>query len=279
VRAEVLEVRRCAVIGSPVAHSLSPALHRAAYAALGLSWRYDAEEVTAQRLPGFLAGLGPQWRGLSVTTPLKRVMGERCTQVDGAAAQLAGVNTVLLEPGGERIGVNTDVAGMVTALRAGGVADVETVTIMGGGATATSALFAAAELGARTVTVVVRTPSRARGLRQLGDRLSLRVAVAELSQAPQLAADVLISTIPAAAQPPFARQLAAGARTVLDVVYAPWDTPLLLAAEASGRTTVHGFEMLLHQAARQVELMTGVATAPVSVMRAAGLSAAVYDGP
>ncbi len=271
--AEGAEARRCAVIGSPVAHSLSPVLHRAAYDALGLPWRYDAVEVTAQSLPAFLAGLGPQWRGLSVTMPLKRTIADCCARLDGVAAQLAGVNTVLLEPGGERIGVNTDVTGMVTALQEGGVEDADTVMVVGGGATASSALMAAAELGARVVTVMVRHPGRAAHLRELADRLGLELAIHALSSAAPPGADVLISTIPAAAQAPYASQLAASARTVLDVVYAPWDTPLLLAAEASGRATVRGFEMLLHQAARQVELMTGVAAAPVSTMRAAGVSA------
>lgn len=273
MRAEDASSVRCAVIGSPVSHSLSPALHRAAYDALGLTWRYDAIDVTAGRLPAFLADLGPQWRGLSVTMPLKRAIADWCTQLDGVAARLAGVNTVLLEPGGQRVGVNTDVTGMITALQEAGVGSVQTVIIMGGGATAATALVAAAELGAQGVTVLVRRPGKAAHLPELADRLGLELAIRALS-ATAPAADVLISTIPAAAQTSYAAQLVESARTVLDVVYAPWDTPLLLAAEASGRPAVHGFEMLLHQAARQVELMTGVAAAPVSTMRAAGLSAA-----
>lgn len=269
--------RRCGIIGSPVAHSLSPALHRAAYRALGLNWDYVAAEVTAEQLLSFLVGLAPQWRGLSVTMPLKRPILGWCDEVDHLGMAVQAVNTVLIEPDGRRLGYNTDATGLLAALQQAGVRAAASLTIVGGGATAASALAAGAELGCRTATVLVRSPEGAAGasLIDLGERLGISVQVLGLASAGgQIAADLLVSTIPAAAQPPYVAGLVTRADTVFDVVYSPWVTPLLAAAERAQRRTVHGFELLLHQAGRQVELMTGVAAAPLAAMRTAGLAAA-----
>lgn len=254
---------------------MSPALHTAAYQALGLVWDYDAVDVTAKQLPGFLAGLGPRWRGLSVTAPLKLPMLQWCDQLDHLGAMVSAVNTVLVEPDGRRLGYNTDVTGLVEALRQAGVAGADRLIVVGGGATAASALAAGAELGCGAATVFMRTPTAGAPLIGVGERLGIAVRVLSLeSAAAQPAADVLISTIPAAAQSAYVVALVGLADTVLDVIYDPWDTPLIQAAEQVRRRAVHGFELLLHQAGRQVELMTGVATAPLTRMRAAGLAAA-----
>jgi shikimate dehydrogenase len=277
--AERETVRRCAVIGSPVAHSLSPALHSAAYRALGLPWEYDLCYVTADQLPTFLAGLGPEWRGLSVTMPLKRPMLAECDEVDGPSELVRSVNTVVLDEGGRRLGYNTDVTGLVAALQHAEIRSVDSMVVVGAGATAASALVAGAELGCASATVLARRPERSAVLLGVGERVGMTVTLHSLESTDwPAAADLLVSTIPAAAQPTIASTLVERVDTVLDVIYAPWRTPLLEAADAARRRAVHGFEMLLHQAGRQVELMTGVAAAPLSAMRSAGLAAAGQAG-
>jgi shikimate dehydrogenase len=275
MRAETTASRRCAVIGSPIAHSLSPALHHAAYQALELSWTYDALDVTVEQLPDFLAGLRADWRGLSVTMPLKRPMLTWCHEVDPLSALVGSVNTVVLEADGRRFGYNTDITGLVAALQSAGIETVQSLVVVGGGATAASALVAGAELGCSTATVLARDPQRSAVLSALGERCGVRVALRTLASAgSQRPADLLISTIPAKAQPPYVASLVELAGTLLDVTYAPWRTPLLQAAESAERRVVYGFELLLHQAVRQVELMTGVPAGPLAAMRAAGLVAA-----
>src|SRR4051794_9505257 len=152
--------RRCAVLGSPIAHSLSPVLHRAAYVDLGLDWSYDAVEVAEDRLAAFLDGLDAEWRGLSLTMPLKRAVLPLLDHVEEGAARAGGANTVLLGAG-RRVGHNTDVPGAVAALRERGVMSVDSATVLGGGATAASVLLALADLGCRDATVVVRAIGRA----------------------------------------------------------------------------------------------------------------------
>ena len=268
--------RRCAVLGSPVAHSLSPALHRAAYRELGLDWRYDAVEVTVEGLAGFLGSLGPEWRGLSLTMPLKRGVLPLLAQASDTARLAGAANTVLIGDDGSREGHNTDVPGMVRALGERGVDRAGTAIVVGGGATATSAVVALARLGCRQVTLLVREPARAQETIEAADRLDPppQVRVARLGeQAGAGRADVVVCTIPAAAQGPYAESLAAAADVLFDVVYDPWPTPLARAARAAERTLVGGLDLLVHQATRQVELMTGCAEAPLAAMRAAGEAA------
>lgn len=265
---------RAAVLGSPVAHSLSPVLHTAAYRALGLTgWRYDAIECDEQQLPGLLGGLGPDWVGLSLTMPLKRAVLPLLDWADPLVSCVDAANTVVLRDG-RRAGYNTDVPGMTTAMRMAGVAPVGNVVVIGAGATACSALAALRDSGARDVTVAVRALPRAEHLVTVAGRLGVRVRLAGLG--PELAHqrwDLLISTVPGDAADPVAARLASGevtARVVLDVGYDPWPTALAAAALAAGATVISGYELLLQQAAGQVELMTGRA-APVEAMRAAGL--------
>jgi shikimate dehydrogenase len=274
-----LRGRRCAVLGSPVGHSLSPALHRAAYRELGLDWRYDAVEVTADGLAGFLAGLGRQWRGVSLTMPLKRAVMGLLDDASPLALTADAANTVLIDDHGRRSGHNTDVAGIELALREHGVDHVRTATVLGGGATATSAVLALHRLGCSQVTLLVREPARAREVLEA----SARVPTGPTVRVAPLAAvgpgheppgcDVVVSTVPASAQEPLVDPLVTAAEVVFDVLYDPWPTPLVSAASAAGRTVLGGLDLLLHQAARQVELMTGCPQAPLEAMRAAGTAA------
>jgi shikimate dehydrogenase len=267
--------RRAAVLGAPIAHSLSPALHRAAYRQLGLaSWRYDEIECDEQRLPALLDSLGPEWAGLSLTMPLKRAVLPLLDYTEPLAAGVGAANTVVFADG-QRRGFNTDVGGIVTALSEAGVTSEGNVVVLGNGATACSALAALRQIGATEIAVAVRAPDRAEPLLAVAHRLGVRVRLISLGT--DLASQpwhLLVSTIPAAAAEPTAAQLSAGeltAAAVLDVGYDPWPTPLAAAAAKTGSSVISGYEMLVHQAAGQVELMTGQ-QAPVAVMHAAGLA-------
>ncbi|MFF0312489.1 shikimate dehydrogenase [Streptosporangium sp. NPDC004379] len=261
---------RAAVLGSPIAHSLSPVLHRAAHAAMGLDgWHYEAIECDEAALPGLVAGLGPEWAGLSLTMPLKRAVLPLLGTVSDLAVRVGGANTVVFD-GGARHGHNTDVHGIVRALTEAGVAPPRSATILGGGATAASALAALRELGLAEATLVVRDPERARTTAGAAERLETALQVLTFDKVgTALETDLVVSTLPAGAADGLA-DLVAGVPALFDVVYAPWPTRLAAAVAARGGTVVGGFPMLLHQAARQVELMTGRTDVPVEAMRAAG---------
>ena len=262
--------RRCAVLGSPIAHSLSPVLHRAGYRAAGLDWSYDAREVTESTLGAFLDGLDDTWRGLSLTMPLKRTVVPLLDELSTRAAQAQAANTVILE-GGRRVGHNTDIPGAAAALRERWSGPVERSVILGGGATAASTLLALADLGCREVTLVVRDEARARETLDAARRHPAPPAVQLRGfDAAAVTADVLVSTIPAAAQSEAVVRLAAEVSVVFDVTYDPWPTPLAAFARSERRILVSGLDLLVHQAAEQFTLMTGLADAPVDAMREAG---------
>lgn len=266
---------RAAVLGSPIAHSLSPALHRAAYAALDLAWTYDAYDVDEARLPAFVAGLDDTWRGLSLTMPLKRVIIGLCDEVTGVARDVEAVNTVVRERDGTLHGSNTDVDGMVRALQAAGTTHASTATVVGGGATATSSVAALATLGVRHLSVVAREPDRARAVVDLAAARGMTVTTHRLETWDPEPCDVAVSTVPATAQATWAAALVETAGLVHDVVYDPWVTPLVAAARDLGTEVVGGFELLLAQAGLQVEAMTGCPPdqVPWTAMREAGLAA------
>lgn len=146
---------RAAVLGSPIAHSLSPVLHNAAYRALGLDdWEYGRFELDEAGLPDFLAGLAPgTWAGFSLTMPLKRAVIPLLDEVSETALAVDAVNTLVFEADGRRTGDNTDVLGLVAALRERGIERVPSAAVLGAGATASSALAALARLGAEQITV------------------------------------------------------------------------------------------------------------------------------
>ncbi len=265
---------RAAVLGSPIAHSLSPALHRAAYAALGLDgWTYDAIECDEARLPGLIASRDGSWAGLSLTMPLKRAVLPLLDRTEPLAADVGGANTVVFADG-QRHGYNTDVPGMVAALAEAGVSSPASATILGAGATACAALAALRAVGLSMAVVQVRDQARAGGLlaaaRRLGMTVELRPFGSEVRDG-----HLLVSTVPADAADFYAERSwvqRSQPSAVLDVVYHPWPTTLAQAASQWGAIAISGFDLLLHQAARQVELMTGLAPAPLAAMRAAGQS-------
>ncbi|MGW0590477.1 shikimate dehydrogenase [Streptosporangium sp. NPDC002607] len=263
---------RAAVLGSPIAHSLSPYLHRAAYEGMGLhDWRYEAIECEEAGLPGLLDGLDADWAGLSLTMPLKRAVLPLLDTVSELALQVGGANTVILRDGA-RHGHNTDVYGIVRALAEAGVAPPASATVLGGGATASSALAALRELGLGEVTLVVRDLSRAAETVETAERLDMSLTVQTFDKLDTaLGVDLVVSTLPSGAADGFTESLA-DVPALFDVVYAPWPTRTAAAVAERGGTVVGGFPMLLHQAVRQVEMMTGRADVPVEAMREAGKS-------
>ncbi|GAP50177.1 shikimate-5-dehydrogenase [Streptomyces azureus] len=260
------------MLGSPIAHSLSPVLHRAAYAELGLTgWSYDRFEVDEATLPGFIEKLGPEWAGLSLTMPLKRAVIPLLDEVSETAASVEAVNTVVFTEDGRRAGDNTDIPGIVAALRERGIEQVESAAILGAGATASSALAALARICTGEVVVHVRSEARAAEMRQWGERLDVEVRIADWAQAEQaLRAPLVISTTPAGATDALASSVPERPATLFDVLYDPWPTVLAARWSASGGAVVSGLDLLVHQAVFQVEQMTGISPAPLTAMRAAG---------
>jgi shikimate dehydrogenase len=267
------------VLGRPIAHSLSPALHRAGYRAVGLDWSYEAYDVGPAQLPGFLAGLDSSWRGLSLTMPLKRAVLPLLDELDDRARQAGAANTVLLN-GSRRVGANTDVPGAAAAIRERSAAPVTRALVLGGGATAASVLLALADLGCREARLLVRSPDRARGTLEAVARHPAppAVEVCELATArPETTWDIVVSTVPAGAQTAEMVAFAAGVPVVFDVGYDPW--PTRLAAQVNGdQVRVSGLDLLVHQAAAQFTLMTGL-PASLEAMRAAGEDALAARPP
>jgi shikimate dehydrogenase len=248
--------RRAAVLGSPIAHSLSPALHRAAYADLDLDWTYAAIDVDVEALPAFLATLDDSWAGLSLTMPLKEVVIDLLDEVDAVARAVRAVNTVLPAPTGWR-GTNTDIYGMTQALaQAGARGPVPRATLLGAGATARSAVAALAALGVQSLTVCARRPAAAQDVADLAASMGLGASTASLEpDADLLAAEIVVSTLPGTVARPWAAFAGLARGVLLDVSYYPW--PTALAAAWGSSTVANGREMLVWQAAEQVRLMTG----------------------
>ncbi|WP_438294840.1 shikimate dehydrogenase [Streptomyces sp. HUAS TT7] len=267
--------RRAAVLGSPIAHSLSPVLHRAAYAELGLGhWSYDRFEVDEAGLSGFFAGLDTSWAGLSLTMPLKRAVIPLLDAVSATAASVEAVNTVVFTDDGRRLGDNTDIPGIIAALGERGVTRVESAAVLGAGATASSALAALARICTGPVTAYVRSEARAAEMRGWGERLGVDVRTADWSRAADaFEAPLVIATTPAGTTDALAAAVPERPGTLFDVLYEPWPTALAAAWSGRGGAVVGGLDLLVHQAVLQVEQMTGCDTAPLEAMRKAGEAA------
>jgi len=265
----VLTSRRCAVIGRPIAHSLSPVMHRAAYAALGIDWSYDAVELADGELASFVDGLDDSWRGLSVTMPFKREAAALAARRSDDVAFLQVANTLIREEDGWHAS-NTDVPGALAALREAAVTRLTTVRVLGAGATAASAVLAASRLGATEVRVHVRDPNRVGVVLGVAAELGLNVDVLGLDVPAVEHSDLLINTIPAAATIGREHDLLGAAQAVFDVIYDPWPTPLMVAAQRRGLSLATGVDLLVHQAVHQVVAMTGEPIDP-QVLRDAAL--------
>lgn len=281
--------RRAAVLGSPIEHSLSPALHLAAYDGLGLrTWSYHRFEVREPDLARFVEGLDESWAGLSLTMPLKRVVFDLADEVSQTAHVTHSANTLILDPGRTRPDGrpwrhihNTDVAGVVGAFADvglhGSAVQPGRAVVLGGGATAASALAALHQLGWQSATMCVRSVERSWDVLQVArERLGIDVTTAPLSDAAEQITDaqVVIATVPGDALAGLGdivrlRPSPTGVLPVLlDVVYDPWPTHLAQAWQNQGGAVVSGLDMLIHQAVDQVVLMTGL-TPDVDLMKRA----------
>ena len=273
-------MRRAAVLGSPIAHSLSPVLHAAAYQVLGLRWSYSAIECDEAQLPGVLMGIDESFVGLSLTMPLKRAVLPLLDEVSELAAAVGAANTVIFDGFGpflRRRGENTDVPGMVTAITARRPDGVGNAVVLGAGGTAAAALAALRELGVDRSLVVVRDQARTGELQRCAARLGVAPTLVDWPARAALGeADLIISTVPAGATDALAVQSPAGPGQLLfDVLYEPWPTAFAAASLAAGAAVIGGLELLVQQAARQVELWTGrpAPVEAVTAMRAAGEAA------
>lgn len=272
--------RRAAVLGHPVAHSLSPVLHQAAYTELGIDWQYSAHDVTSAHLQGFLDGCTEEWVGLSLTMPLKETVISLLDDVEERARSVRSVNTVVFE-GGRRRGFNTDVAGFEAILAGAGIARGCSAVLIGAGATARSAVAALAAHGATTLDVRARRPAAASEVAGLASSLGMEAFTGGWPIAPPaLLADVVVSTVPAAVGASI--EIPSRPNLLIDVLYHPWPTPLAASWAGAGGLVVGGLELLVGQAVEQVELMTGSRPDP-QTLRAAGLAAlehrAAEDAP
>lgn len=287
-------LRRAYVLGHPIAHSLSPALHRAAYAYLGeANFEYDRRDTLPDDLPAIMRGVrnpagteeAPYIAGLSVTMPLKTAVIKYCDELSETARVTGAVNTVY--PRGEKVlGDNTDVIGIVNALRHAGLEpdpERDEPAVIGGGATAISALTALHKLGYRRASVYARSLHKLGDLQAVAERLGVQLSTVALAEFPveQKARrhNPVISTLPARAADDWASQLSglkgasnpAGASAthqpvLLDVAYNPWPSVLASAWEASGGAVVSGLEMLLYQAVEQVLLFTDCTLQPAELL-------------
>lgn len=265
---------KAAVLGSPVAHSLSPVLHAAGYARLGLTgWSYERFELQASNLPGFVAGLDADWRGLSLTMPLKEICLEVAEEVTPLARRAGAGNTLVRLPSGQWRADNTDVPGLVDALRPAWDGDWTQAAILGAGATGRSALLALAELEVPRVQVYARNGHKAEEFLAWAAAAvpELRVSSAPLELWSDGVEPAVLSTLPGGAADALT---VPGPRAGLlfDAVYAGWPTPLARTAAGAGMVVIGGLDLLVHQAARQFALFTGF-PAPVEAMFDAGRAA------
>lgn len=253
--------RRLAVLGSPIAHSLSPRLHGAAYDVLGLGWSYEAVDIRENELSAFVSDRDDTWLGLSLTMPLKYGIGPLLDRRDELSVLTGATNTVrFIGTAGERRleGFNTDVGGIVRALAEKSIVSARHAAVLGGGATAASAIVAAAQLGAEHVSVLVRTPEKAEALRPIAQASGTTIAVLPftLASLDAIDASLVISTLPGNAEPAhlLAGSSLPGRSDLLDVAYHPWPSALGTIWTQADRTVVSGLRMLIHQALLQIRI-------------------------
>lgn len=254
--------RHLAVLGSPIAHSRSPFIHRAAYTMLGLPWEYQAVDVTEERLAGFLNTRDDTWLGFSVTMPLKGEARRLSAVLDPVATESAVVNTLLrlIDHDGQPswAGFNTDVAGLAAALEERAF-DLSHTLVFGSGATAMSAVMAARMLGASRVSVLARRPEAAAALAEQFSDASHGFAcdassiVDGISQMSDTATSV-ISTIPGDVQTTMNFEVLPTHVPLFDVAYDPWPSPFAAHWRAGGGVVEPGISMLVHQALLQVRI-------------------------
>lgn len=245
--------RRLAVLGSPIEHSRSPLLHSAAYGVLGLDWQYERVEVTGPELAGFVESLGPDWRGLSLTMPLKESVLPLAARIDDTSRRAGAANTLVFDEDGPSA-FNTDVGGIVRALVARGADSADSAVLLGTGATARSAVLALSRIGTRQLVVAGRTPAGVQAVLAFAQEQGID-AIAnpgglEFATWPDPA--LVVSTLPASAGLTLPGD--ATKATLFDAAYG--DSPSALTAQwmaaGAGARVLDGLDMLVQQALLQV---------------------------
>lgn len=271
--------RRAAVLGSPIAHSLSPLLHRAAYRSLGLDWTYDRIEMVEDDLADFVSGFraDDSWVGLSLTMPLKDRARELADDLSDICRQSAAANT-LVKRDGRIFADNTDPVGIQFALNRVGITTLAgtRVAIIGAGATARSALLAIKGLTGDSVEVFARRPQARDEIQMFAAAQELRCQTFAWSQPRPLDHDVVISVVPAGVADELLPRIPAEPLTLLDVVYAPWPSELTAAWLQRGGVAADGLDMLVGQAAQQVGLMTGMEPPVEDMLAAAATTRSIH---
>jgi len=258
--------RKLAVLGSPISHSLSPTIHRAAYTTLGFDWEYQAIEVTGESLPAFVDALDGSWRGLSLTMPLKRDVVPLLDWADPLVELVGGANTVLVTDHGLR-GYNTDVEGAMRSFLDAGVSHLDSVWIFGAGATAASMLVASVRLGATHVEIFARTPAKAQPLTTLGESLGAHVVVRGWTESPATAAtpSAIITTVPGGAIDLEFDESVRRSTALFDVAYDPWPSDIARSWLAVGGVVISGHDLLINQAIAQVRIFAaGTSDVPLA---------------
>ncbi|WP_422114539.1 shikimate dehydrogenase [Brachybacterium sp. UNK5269] len=278
---EGMTPRRFAVIGSPVAHSLSPVLHRTAYEVLGIADAvYDRHDVPAGQLRAFLTeGPGRELDGLSVTMPGKPEAFALAAEADATSQALGVSNTLIRRPDGRWRAENHDVHGIAAALGDHGAGSPRTGAVLGSGATALSAVAALISLGVTDLLLTARSPHKLAPLQELAGGAGLAVRLVPWEHRHRLLeTEVLVSALAAEGARAVAGQWRAlphlpAPGVLLDVLYDPWPAPIAAVVAAAGGEVADGLEMLAHQADRQLRSMLGIAAAPVPQMLAAARAA------
>jgi len=272
--------KQFAVIGSPIAQSKSPIIHSAGHRVLSLDWNYSAVEISEGRLLQFLETLDDTWQGLSVTMPLKIEATRLASELDPTAKVTGVTNTLLRTLDGWK-GFNTDVFGIQSALRDAFLADEPRIVILGSGATATSAAFAAFQSNpSARVTLVSRNSKTAKHIKSLANQAGFRLDIRSFrALSRSLAnADVVVSTLPAGALDSHASKLGRNwiykpKGLLLDVAYSSWPSAFAAAWMERSLPAVNGIEMLIFQAIGQLRVFTsGSADTPLPNERAVELA-------
>lgn len=252
--------KNLAVLGSPIQHSKSPAIHNAAYRTLQLNWDYSRVELSSNHLLQFIENLDGDWLGLSLTMPLKEEAARLANEKTELVEATGVANTMLRTTTGWRA-YNTDVFGIQRALASVAVNDVKRICIIGSGATATSAIFAVAQMFPdASIRVIARNVQAAKELRSKANKAGIKISISSLSKLRSKAAksDLTISTVPAGALDSKLSRLKSWLfkphGTLLDVAYDPWPSPLASIWQTKGACAISGIEMLLWQAIAQIRI-------------------------
>lgn len=266
--------RTCVLIGHPVGHSLSPVIHKAAYAALGLDWHYAVMDVLEPDLDAVLSQMdGQRLVGANITIPYKQAVHARVDQLTPTAEAVGAVNTVYRRDG-KLIGENTDVAGFLqplVAMQGKNWSDARAIILGAGGAARAVAHALTRELKMKEVAVTARREATARAIPD--------VSIVDWNERSRASADVdlIVNTTPVGMAPhtdacplPVTHRFSAG-QTIYDLIYAPERTRLLALAEESDATTIGGLPMLIGQAAEAFRIWTGQEM-PIEAVKKALLS-------